>query len=123
MITPPFLQLNDTVGVIAPAYCIKAEQWKTAISLLHSWGLQTEFGESLRLQNGVFAGSDAQRLNDLAAMLRNPKIKAIVCARGGYGCSRLLPYLDSHSAEFIPKWLIGYSDVTALASYMVNQMK
>jgi muramoyltetrapeptide carboxypeptidase len=74
------------------------------------------------LQNGVFAGDDAQRLNDFVTMMRNPEIKAIFCARGGYGCSRLLPEIERHSSEYLPKWLVGYSDVTALASFMVNRM-
>jgi len=123
MTTPPFLKVNDAVGVIAPAYHIKPAQWETAIQLIHSWGLRTELGKSLRLQDGVFAGNDAQRVDDLVAMMRNPQIKAILCARGGYGCSRLLPHLERYSSSFAPKWLIGYSDVTALSSYMVNRLQ
>ena len=123
MIAPPFLQVNDMVGVIAPAYHIKTEQWEPVVPLLHSWGLKVKIGESLRLQDGVFAGNDAQRLDDLVAMMRDPQIKAVFCARGGYGCSRLLPHIEKYSSDFVPKWLIGYSDFTALASYMVNIMK
>ena len=120
--TPPFLQFGDTVGLIAPAYHIAQEQWEPIIPLLRSWGLQVEIGHSLRLQDRVFAGSDPQRLNDLVYMMSHPHIKAVFCARGGYGCIRLLPDLERYASSFVPKWLIGYSDITALASYMVNRM-
>jgi len=123
MITPPFLQPGDTVALVAPAYHIKPTQWEPVIPLLQSWGLQVETGNTLRLQDGVFAGSDPQRLEDLVSMLCNPQIKAIFCARGGYGSVRLLPDLERYSSAFNPKWLIGYSDVTVLASFMVNRLR
>ena len=122
MITPPFLQAGDTVGLIAPAYRIDPEQWEPVIPLLRSWGLNVETGNTLRLRNHVFAGSDSQRLDDLATMLCNPQIKTIICARGGYGCSRLLKNLEHFASSFVPKWLVGYSDITALASFVVNRM-
>ena len=123
MITPPFLQPGDTVGLIAPAYHIEPAQWEPVVPLLQSWGLHVEFGNTLRLQDGVFAGNDAQRLDDLVSMMSNPQIKAVFCARGGYGCSRLLADLERYSSSFHPKWLIGYSDVTALASFTVNRLQ
>jgi len=123
MITPPFLQTGDTVGLIAPAYHATPAQWEPVLPLLQSWGLQVATGNSVKLQNGIFAGDDVQRLNDLATMLRDPQIKAIFCARGGYGCVRLLTGLETQSPAFVPKWLIGYSDVTVLATFMVNRMK
>jgi len=122
ILTPPFLQAGDTVGLIAPAYRIEPEQWEPVIPLLQSWGLQVQTGRSLRLCNGVFAGNDAQRLDDLTTMMCNPQIKAVICVRGGYGCSRLLSGLEQNAKSFLPKWLIGYSDVTALASFIVNGM-
>jgi len=122
MLTPAFLQPCDTVGLTAPAYHIEPAQWEPVLPLLQSWGLQVEFGNTLRLQDGVFAGNDAQRLDDLASMLSNPHIKAVFCARGGYGCSRLLIDLERYSSSFAPKWMIGYSDITALASFVVNRL-
>jgi len=121
-ITPPFLQTGDMVGVIAPAYRVKPAQWEPVISLLHSWGLQVKTGNTLQLQDRVFAGSDPQRLDDLVTMMCDPQIKAIFCARGGYGSVRLLSALERYSPVFVPKWFIGYSDITALASYLVNYM-
>ena len=121
-ITPSFLQTGDTVGLIAPAYRIEPAKWEPVIPLLQSWGLQVKTGNSLKLQDHIFAGNDFQRLDDLVTMMCNPQIKAVFCARGGYGSGRLLPALEQYSAVFTPKWLIGYSDVTALASYMVNRM-
>ena len=122
MITPPFLQPDDTVGLIAPAYRIELAQWEPVVPLLQSWGLRVEIGNSLRLQDRIFAGSDSQRLDDLVTMMSHPHIKAVFCARGGYGCGRLLADLERYSSAFVPKWLIGYSDITVLASYMVNRM-
>ena len=121
-ITPPFLQTGDAVGLIAPAYRIEPAQWEPVIPLLQSWGLQVKTGNSLQLQNRVFSGNDTQRLDDLVAMMCDPKIKAVFCARGGYGCSRFLPALERYLPAFVPKWFIGYSDITALASFMVNRM-
>ena len=123
MITPPFLQAGDTVGLIAPAYRIEPEQWEPVVPLLQSWGLQVQTGRSLHLRNGVFSGTDSQRLNDLTTMMCHPQIKAVICVRGGYGCSRLLTGLEHRAAAFVPKWLVGYSDITALASFMVNRMR
>ena len=122
-ITPPFLQTGDTVGLIAPAFRIDATQWKPVIPLLQSWGLQVKTGNCLQLQHHVFAGNDTKRLEDLVDMMCDPQIKAVICARGGYGCSRLLPALDYYKWTFELKWLIGYSDFTALASFFVNRMK
>ena len=123
IIPPPRLRSGDTIALIAPAYHIEAHRWEPALPLLQSWGLQVKTGSSLRLRDGVFAGNDQQRLNDLVTMLCDPQIKAILCARGGYGCGRLLPGLERDSSSFTPKWLVGYSDVTALASFMVNRMR
>jgi muramoyltetrapeptide carboxypeptidase len=123
MITPPFLQTGDTVGLIAPGFQIAPAQWEPVIPLLQSWGLQVVTGNSLQLQNGIFAGNDMQRLEDLVIMMCDPKIKAIICARGGYGSTRLLTHLEPYLSAFNPKWLVGYSDVTALASFFVNRLQ
>ncbi len=122
MIVPPFLQPGDTIGLIAPAYHIEPPQWEGVLPLFQSWGLQVDLGYSLQLQEHVFAGNDSQRLDDIVTMMCNPQVKAVFCARGGYGCGRLLADLERYSAAFDPKWLIGYSDITALTSYLVNRL-
>ena len=127
MIAPSFLQKNDRVGLIAPGYYASPQQWEPVIPILQSWGLIVEPGKSLHLQNGIFAGSDSQRIDDLINMMRDPQIKAIFCARGGYGCNKILPALEHYKqrAEASPsptKWLIGYSDVTVLNSFFVNRL-
>ena len=122
MMIPPFLQAGDTVALIAPAYHIVPAQWEKVLDLFQSWGLQVKTGNSLRLQDGVFAGNDGQRLDDLITMMCDPKIKAVICARGGYGIVRLLPRLEHYSSSFCPKWLVGYSEVTALAVYLVDKL-
>jgi muramoyltetrapeptide carboxypeptidase len=123
MLTPPSLRQGDTVGLVAPGYCIGKEQWAPVIPLLHSWGVSVETGKSLQLRKGVFAGSDAERLEDLAGMMRNPRIKAVFCARGGYGCNRLLPGFKNYSSAYQCKWLVGYSDITALAACTVDSLQ
>ena len=123
MFKPPFLRSGDSVGIIAPASHISQEQWASAVPMIESWGLEVTRGKSLSLCDGTFAGNDAQRLDDLVSMMTNPKIKAIFCARGGYGCSRLLPHLENHLSTLGKKWLIGYSDITVLASFVVNRLQ
>ncbi|GHT23525.1 peptidase S66 [Bacteroidia bacterium] len=117
MLIPPFLQNGDTVGIIAPAYYARPDRWEAAVQMLQSWGLQVALGKSLHLKDRIFAGNDAQRLDDLADMMRRPDVKAVWCARGGYGAARLLPALNRCSNDFPPKWLIGYSDITVLLTY------
>ncbi|MDR0815467.1 MAG: LD-carboxypeptidase [Bacteroidales bacterium] len=117
MIIPPFLQNGDTVGIIAPAYYARPDQWEPAVQMLQSWGLQVALGKSLYRQDRIFAGNDAQRLDDLVEMMHLPEVKAVWCARGGYGAARLLPALDRCVGDFPPKWLIGYSDITVLLTY------
>ncbi|MDR2038823.1 MAG: LD-carboxypeptidase [Bacteroidales bacterium] len=123
MLTPPFLKAGDTIGIIAPGYKIATQQWEQAVPLLESWGLQVKSGKSLRLKEQVFAGTDAQRFDDLSDMMQNHDIKAILCARGGYGSVRLLPYFEEYIAVPEPKWLIGYSDITVLLTYFTDQLQ
>ncbi|MDR1673690.1 MAG: LD-carboxypeptidase [Bacteroidales bacterium] len=123
MTTPPFLRQGDTVGVIAPAYHAERHRWDVVLPLLHSWGFRVVEGKSLSLKDNLFSGSDAQRLEDLCAMMRNPDIKAVLCARGGYGTGRLLTELDNCIGSFGAKWLIGYSDISVLLTYWTQRLR
>jgi muramoyltetrapeptide carboxypeptidase len=116
------LQSGDKIGIIAPAYHLARHQWEPVVPLLQSWGLQVVLGKSLCLQDGLFAGNDEQRLADLTDMMRNPDIKAVLCARGGYGTGRLLPEIDRYKSEFGVKWIIGYSDISVLLTYWYHQL-
>ena len=113
-ITPPPLQAGDTVGIIATAGKVKAGSLEKGITILQNWGLQVVTGQHLMAAHGYFAGSDAQRLYDLQELIQNPKIKAIFCARGGYGTTRIIDQVDFQPLQLQPKWFIGFSDITAL---------
>lgn len=113
--TPPRLKPGDTVGLITPGSYITDGGLKKAIKNIESLGLKVKQGNNLRAENGFTAGTDAERLADLHTMFADPTVQAIWCARGGYGCGRLLPLIDYKLIRRNPKILIGYSDITALA--------
>ena len=111
---PARLQKGQKVGLIAPGSSIEEEALQEAIKNIKELGLQVELGKHVRARHGYIAGTDEERLNDLHMMFKRSDIDAIWCARGGYGCSRLLPNLDYQLIQDNPKLLIGYSDITAL---------
>jgi len=121
--TPPFLKPGDTVVIIAPSGVLKQkiDGVKTSEVLLKSWGLHVKQGKHLFHSANHFAGTDAQRAIDMQEALDNPNIKAIWCARGGYGAVRILDALDFSTFKTHPKWLIGYSDITAIHSVIHNE--
>jgi len=114
MITPPNLKPGDTIGIVAPARKIKEADIEAAVKIFEQWGLYIAFGKNLFNQDRQFAGTDKERAEDLQFMLDDPNIKAVICARGGYGTIKTLPYLDFSRFINNPKWIIGYSDITAL---------
>lgn len=117
--TPKYLKKGDVVALVAPAGLIKDEKpLVLAEQLLQSWGLKSKRGQFVLEQQGVFAGTDAQRLEDLQAAFDDKKVKAIWAVRGGYGSVRLLEKLNFSAFEKHPKWLIGFSDITALHSVL-----
>ena len=113
MINP--IQKGDTVGLLALACKVDFEILRPAIELMeNAWGLKVVLGESLTSKYHQFAGTDTVRANDFQMMLDNPEIKAIFSARGGYGSSRLLDAIDFTAFQKQPKWVIGFSDITAV---------
>jgi muramoyltetrapeptide carboxypeptidase len=115
--TPPYLQKNDQVALITPAGYIEDEKpLKFAEEVLNSWSLKPIRGQYVLENNGHFAGTDEQRLQDLQEALDDPKIKAIWAVRGGYGSMRILSKLNFEKFKKHPKWLIGFSDITAIHS-------
>lgn len=115
---PIQLQKKDKVALVATARKIKKEELQPAIKLLESWNLIPVIGSSIGLEENQFAGSDEERVKDFQQQLDNPEIKAIWCAKGGYGTVRILDQLDFSAFKKNPKWIIGYSDVTALHSHI-----
>ncbi|MEA1885807.1 MAG: LD-carboxypeptidase [Bacteroidota bacterium] len=114
IIKPPALKESDRVAVIAPAGLVDREVIEPAIEKLESWGLEVERGDALYERFGVFAGADARRLADLQKALDDPGIRAIICARGGYGMSRIIRSVDFRAFRKNPKWVAGFSDISVL---------
>ena len=115
---PNFLRPNDKVALCSSARKISYRKLDYAIELLKSKGLEVVLGDTIGLESNQFAGSDKERAKDIQQMLDSEDIKAIIFARGGYGTVRILDLLDFSEFEKHPKWLIGYSDVTAMLSHL-----
>ncbi|MBD0258150.1 MAG: LD-carboxypeptidase [Cytophagales bacterium] len=105
---------GQKVTVLAPAGRISREAVAAGLDGLRNWGLEVATGEHLFARLHQFAGTDAQRLADLQRALDDPGTAAILCARGGYGTTRIVDGLDFTAFLRQPKWLVGYSDITTL---------
>jgi len=122
VITPPYLQAGDAVALVAPARSIGREAVEPALKIFKAWDLKVVTGANLFSQYHQFAGSDLERARNMQQMLDDEKVKAIFCARGGYGTIRILEHLDfSHFAQH-PKWLVGFSDITVLHAYINEKL-
>jgi muramoyltetrapeptide carboxypeptidase len=117
---PPKLQPGDKIGVVSTARKITKNELQPFISLMKEWELKPIFGKSIGASENQFAGNDALRTQDFQEMLDNPDVKAIWCARGGYGTVRIIDGLDLSSFRKNPKWIIGYSDMTVLHNMLHN---
>ena len=117
---PPTLKHGDAVGIIAPARRITMPEIEYACKIYEGWGLRVVFGAHLFGINNQFSGTDAERAADFQSMLDNDDIKAICCARGGYGSVRIIDRIDFTNFINKPKWLIGYSDITVFHAHIHN---
>jgi muramoyltetrapeptide carboxypeptidase len=120
---PPYLKHGDMIGLLAPAGSISGEEVLPAKRILESWGFQVMLGETIGKKEYSFAGNDQERAKDLQNMLDAPEIKAILCARGGYGSIRILDALDFSYFEKHPKWLLGFSDITLLHAFINSHLQ
>ncbi|CAL2082761.1 muramoyltetrapeptide carboxypeptidase [Tenacibaculum sp. 190524A02b] len=122
LVTPPYLQKGDTVALVAPAGILKNRKnvIDKAKQLLEDWGLKVVYGKHMFNQGNHFAGTDDERCQDFQEAMDNPNVKAIWCARGGYGSVRILDKLDFSKFKDSPKWVIGYSDITAFHNHIHN---
>ncbi len=111
---PPFLKLNDKVVIVSPSANVSAEYVSNAMTILQEWGLKVQVSENALRETGRFSGFIEQRLSDLQSALDDPEVKLIFCSRGGYGAVHLLDRLDFTALKSNPKWLVGFSDITAL---------
>lgn len=117
---PPYLTKGDTVAIVATARKIEAQHLQPAIDLLKSWGLNVVLGKTIGKENNQLAGADWQRATDFQEMIDDPSIKAVWCAKGGYGTVRMIDRVKFDNFKKHPKWIIGFSDATVLHSHINN---
>ena len=120
MIIPPKLKVGDKIGIISTARKISLQEMTPAITILESWGLEVTLGKNIFKKDNQFAGTVEQRSADLQSMIDNEDIKAILCARGGYGSVQIIDNINFSSLRKSPKWIVGFSDVTVLHSHLNN---
>jgi muramoyltetrapeptide carboxypeptidase len=118
--TPPYLKKGDTIAIVAPAGILtdRKEVIDKAKALAERWGLHVVYGAHLFDTAGHFSATDKERAEDFQKAIDNPAIKAVWAGRGGYGTVRILDRLDFTAFKKNPKWVIGYSDITALHSHI-----
>jgi muramoyltetrapeptide carboxypeptidase len=118
---PPSLAPGAVVGITCPSGYVAASRVAHAITVLQQWGYRVQVGKTVGNEHHYFAGTDADRLADLQAMLDDPSIDAILMGRGGYGMSRIIDQLDFTAFLQRPKWVCGFSDITVLHSHLHAQ--
>ena len=117
-ILPNNLKKGDKISLISTARKIDVEKLAYTKEVLNQWGLTVIEGKNLRAESNQFCGTDKQRASDLQEAINDNSIKAIICFRGGYGTVRILESVDFSNLIKNPKWICGYSDVTALHNYL-----
>ena len=115
---PAYLKHGDTIGLVAPARKVSAEEMEPAIGKMEEWGFRVICGEHLYGERDQYSGTDEERTADFQSMLDNPDVKAVFCGRGGYGTLRIIDKLDFSAFEKSPKWICGYSDITVLHAHI-----
>ena len=114
LLIPRYLKQGDVIGITAPAGFITEKEVQPSVEQMQSWGLKIKLGNTIGERDNTFGGTDEERLKDFQQMLDDPTIKAIMCARGGYGSVRIIDKLDFKKFTVKPKWIIGFSDATVL---------
>jgi muramoyltetrapeptide carboxypeptidase len=119
-IKPPALRPADTVGIVAPASNVNRDDLEAGCERLRRAGYRPFYFDSILDKDLYFAGSVERRSRELEEMFAIEEVRAIVCARGGYGANYLLPVLDLERIKAHPKIFVGYSDLTALLTYFAD---
>jgi muramoyltetrapeptide carboxypeptidase len=120
---PPYLRPGDTIGITCPAGHMSAEELEPALTALRDWGFKLRLGSTVGKRDFTFGGSDEERAADLQQMLDDPSLQAILCARGGYGCIRIIDKLDFRKFEARPKWIVGFSDITVIHAHLNHNFR
>ncbi len=120
MMLPPPLKYNDKAAIVSPSGNIDEYIVRDAVSVMEEWGLLPVIYENALCKYGRFAGTIEQRLYDLQKVFDDPDVRLVLCSRGGYGVVHLLSKLDFSEIKRNPKWVVGYSDITALHAALQN---
>jgi muramoyltetrapeptide carboxypeptidase len=122
MIKTRHIQPGDAVGIVAPSSPVTESQIEPGLRLLEERGYEVVLGNHVWERDGFLAGPDDHRVADIERMFADPKIKAVICARGGYGVSRVMDRLDLRVVAENPKLLVGFSDITFLQMALLNEL-
>lgn len=123
-IVPSPLRPGDTIALVAPASYMAKLNMEACIETLTQWGLIVRCGPTVNSTSEIyFSGSDEERRRDLQTMIDDPSVKAIMFARGGYGCSRIVDQLNWTALQTHPKWIIGFSDVTIFHLHLLQHLQ
>lgn len=117
-IAPSKLKAGDQVAIVAPSGKLDSDNLDQAIALLESWDLKVVLGKYVWNTHFSFAAKDEQRIEDFQHALDHSEIKAIFCARGGYGVTRIVDKISFERFKTSPKWVIGFSDITAFHTHL-----
>jgi len=115
---PQMLKQGDQIGICSPAGFITTEEIEPCKNALLKWGFRVLVGSSIGEKWNSFGGTDEERRKDLQRMLDDEELKAILCARGGYGMVRIIDLLDFSRFRKHPKWILGFSDITVLHAHL-----
>ena len=119
-IRPAPLKPGDCIGIFGISNYIDSTALLYGVSVFENWGLRVKFADNLFKKNGRYDGTLQERIKATQAMIDDPDIKAMISTRGGYGAAQVIPFLDYSPLFENPKWIIGYSDVTALHMVLNN---
>jgi len=120
-IVPPALKRGDVIGVVAPAGPFDRSKLQAGINILKSMGFKPFVPEGIFQKQDYLAGSDAHRADIVNRLFENDSVKAIICARGGFGSIRILSMINRESVRSNPKIFIGFSDITALHAFLYKR--
>lgn len=115
---PKKLKKGDSIAIVSTARKVSSKELAPAVLFVKKMGLEVHLGKTIEAKDNQYAGDDSLRAQDFQEVLDNPNIKAIWCARGGYGTVRIIDLLDFSNFIRHPKWIIGYSDITVLHSHI-----
>ncbi len=122
LLQPPHLKKGDRIYILSTARKITVREIAPAVETFKQWGLEVTVGETIGKQDNQYAGTDTERLQDFQQAVDDPSVKAIICARGGYGTVRMMDGINYDNFMKHPKWIVGFSDVTYLHTHISNNI-